>query len=104
MQDQKTLLLVGATSDIGRATALRYAESGWRILLAARNVEAARREADDIAARTGAAVGGHGLDILAAGRFEAFVGELPALPDTVVCVVGELGDQSRAQSDLDHAT
>ena len=104
MDARKTLLLVGATSDIGRATALRYAESGWRILLTARNVEAARREADDIAARTGAEVGVHGLDILEAGRFEAFVGELPALPDTVVCVVGELGDQSRAQSDLDHAT
>src|SRR3954463_6226059 len=104
MQDCKPLLLVGATSDIGRATALCYAEAGWRVLLAARNVEAARRDADDIATRTGAAVGVYRLDILESDRFAAFIDELPALPDTVVCVVGELGDQMRAQTDLDHAT
>jgi NAD(P)-dependent dehydrogenase (short-subunit alcohol dehydrogenase family) len=104
MQDRKTLLLVGATSDIGRATALRYAEAGWRVLLAARNLEAAQREADDIATRTGAAIGVHRLDILDAQRFPAFADELPALPDTVACVVGELGEQVRAQTDLDHAT
>src|SRR3954468_804925 len=104
MQDQKTLLLVGATSDIGRATALRYAEAGWRVLLAARNVQAARREADDVATRTSAAVGVHRLDILETDRFGPFLDELPILPDTVVCVVGELGDQARAQIDLYHAT
>jgi decaprenylphospho-beta-D-erythro-pentofuranosid-2-ulose 2-reductase len=43
MQDRKTMLLLGATSDIGRATALQYAQAGWQVLLAARNVEAARR-------------------------------------------------------------
>src|SRR5215207_386490 len=104
MQDRKTLLLVGATSDIGRATALQYAQAGWQVLLAARNVEAAQREADDIATRTGAEVGVHGLDILETQRFTGFVDELPALPDTVACVVGELGEQARAQADLDHAT
>ena len=104
MQSPKTLLLVGATSDIGRATALCYAQAGWRVLLAARNVDAARREADDIATRTGAEVSVHGLDILETDRFAAFVDALPALPDTVICVVGELGDQTRAQSDLHHAT
>jgi NAD(P)-dependent dehydrogenase (short-subunit alcohol dehydrogenase family) len=104
MQDRKTLLLVGATSDIGRATALRYAEAGWRVLLAARNGEAAQREADDIATRTGAEVGVHRLDILETQSFPAFADELPALPDTVACVVGELGEQARAQTDLDHAT
>ncbi len=104
MQDRKTMLLVGATSDIGRATALQYAQAGWQVLLAARNVEAARREAEDITTRTGAEVGVHRLDILETDRFEAFIYELPTLPDTVACVVGELGDQARAQTDLDHAT
>jgi decaprenylphospho-beta-D-erythro-pentofuranosid-2-ulose 2-reductase len=81
MQDRKTMLLLGATSDIGRATALQYAQAGWQVLLAARNVEAARREADDIATRTGAEVGVHRLDILETDRFEAFIDELPTLPD-----------------------
>ncbi|MDP8918778.1 MAG: SDR family oxidoreductase [Pseudomonadota bacterium] len=104
MTSSKTLLLVGGTSDIGRATALHYAQAGWRVLLAARNEEEARRNADDIAARTGVEVTTHRLDILETGNFEGFVEGLPQLPDTVVCVVGELGDQARGQSDTNHAT
>jgi NAD(P)-dependent dehydrogenase (short-subunit alcohol dehydrogenase family) len=104
MDTQKTLLLVGGTSDIGRATALEYAQAGWRVLLAARNEEGARRNAEDIATRAGGAVTVHGLDVLETSRFGAFLDGLPALPDTVVCVVGELGEQARAQADLDHAT
>ena len=104
MQAGKTLLVVGGTSDIGRATALRYAGAGWRVLLAARNAEAAQRNADDAAARTGAAVTVRTLDVLETAGLPAFVDGLPVLPDTVVCVVGELGDQGRAETDLEHAT
>jgi decaprenylphospho-beta-D-erythro-pentofuranosid-2-ulose 2-reductase len=103
MQTQKTLLLVGGTSDIGRATALRYAAAGWRILLAARNAEAAQRNADDASARTGATVTVHTVNVLDTASFPTFVDGLPALPDTVVCVVGELGDQARAEADPEHA-
>ncbi|WP_134500014.1 SDR family oxidoreductase [Microvirga pakistanensis] len=104
MNAPRTLLLVGGTSDIGRATALCYAQAGWRVLLAARRDDEARRNADDIAARTGADVAVLHLDILETSGFEALVDGLPQLPDTVVCVVGELGDQQRGQKDLAHAT
>ena len=104
MQTGKTLLLVGGTSDIGRATALRYAAAGWRVLLAARNADAARRNADDAAARTGAVVSVHTLDVLETAGFPGFIDALPVLPDTVVCVVGELGDQRRAETDAEHAS
>ena len=103
MQDRRTLLLVGGTSDIGRATALRYAEAGWQVLLAVRNADAGQRNAADIATRTSAAVDLVILDVLETERFPAFVDALPALPDTLVCVVGELGDQPRAETDLEHA-
>ena len=104
MASSKTLLLVGGTSDIGRATALCYAQAGWRVLLAARDEDEARRNAEDIAARAGAEVTTYRLDILESDRFESFLDGLPQLPDTVVCVVGELGDQARGQSDPAHAT
>jgi hypothetical protein len=100
----KTLLLAGGTSDIGRATALRYAQAGWRVLLAARNDAEAQRNADDIVSRTGAELSVHRLDVLETERLGAFLDGLPVLPETVVCVVGELGEQVRAQSDLAHAT
>jgi len=104
MPIQKSLLLVGGTSDIGRATALRYAQAGWRIFLAARDPNAAQRNAEDIATRTGAEVSVHPLDVLETDQLATFIDALPALPDTVVCVVGELGDQKRAQVDPAQAT
>lgn len=100
---QKTLLLIGATSDIGHATAQAFAGAGWRIWLTARNPEGAQRNRDDIAARSGAEVSTHQLDVLDTAGFEAFIDGLPALPDAVVCVVGELGDQQQAQGDIAHA-
>jgi short-subunit dehydrogenase len=104
MQAQKTVLVVGGTSDIGRAAALHYAQAGWRVLLAARDQEGARRNAQDIAARTGVEVEVLGIDILETERLQAFVDSLPTLPDTVVSVVGELGDQARGQADPGHAS
>jgi decaprenylphospho-beta-D-erythro-pentofuranosid-2-ulose 2-reductase len=100
---QKTLLLIGATSDIGHATAQAFGGAGWTILLAARNPEGAQRNRDDIAARSGAEVSTHRLDVLDTEGFESFIDGLPALPDAVVCVVGEMGDQQQAQGDLAHA-
>ncbi|MBF9195920.1 SDR family oxidoreductase [Microvirga terrestris] len=104
MELSKTLLLVGGTSDIGRATALHYAKAGWHVQLAARNEEEARRNADDIRARTGAEVTVHRIDILETSDFDSLASSLPTLPDTVVCVVGELGDQAKGQIDIAHAS
>ena len=99
----KTMLLLGATSDIGRAIADTYAAAGWRIILAGRNRSGCERNARDLEIRHGAAVPVLDLDISASGRFPSFLDALPQLPDTVVSVVGLLGDQRRAESELDHA-
>jgi NAD(P)-dependent dehydrogenase (short-subunit alcohol dehydrogenase family) len=103
MQQGKTVLVLGGTSDIGRATALVYAQAGWAVILAARNPEEARRNADDIATRTGAGATVQSFDVLQTERFAAFLDSLPALPDTVVSVIGELGDQARAERDAQDA-
>lgn len=100
---QKTLLLIGATSDIGHATAQAFAAAEWNVYLTARNSEASQRNRDDIAARSGMVVLTYQLDILDTGAFESFLSSLPELPDAVVCVVGEMGDQQQAQSDVEHA-
>jgi decaprenylphospho-beta-D-erythro-pentofuranosid-2-ulose 2-reductase len=104
MADQKTVLVVGGSSDIGHATALRYAQAGWRVWLAARDLAAAQRNADDITARSSVPVAVHALDVLQTDTLAGFVANLPALPDTVISMVGELGDQKRAESDLALAT
>ena len=103
MQAQSSVLVVGGTSDIGRATALAYAEAGWDVVLAARDEPGGRRNAEDIATRFGRHVELRTLDILDTDSLAPFVDGLPSLPNTVVCVVGQLGDQGRAQTDIAHA-
>ncbi|GGB30114.1 short-chain dehydrogenase [Tistrella bauzanensis] len=95
----KTLLVIGGSSDIGRAIASRYAVAGWQVVLAVRDVAAGTRNASDIAARSGRAVPVHRLDILETDQFAAMLDGLPVLPDTVVCVVGDMGDQARSEAD-----
>src|SRR4051794_7205021 len=97
----KTLLILGGTSDIARATARVFAGSGWRVKLADRNLPELQREADDIAARSGLSVTIHKLDIIETQSFAEFVNTLPCLPDVVISVIGILGDQARAEIDLD---
>jgi decaprenylphospho-beta-D-erythro-pentofuranosid-2-ulose 2-reductase len=103
-EGSKALLVLGGSSDIGRACGLRFAAAGWRVLLAGRDLRALRREADDIGARTDATVSIHALDILEPGSFEAFADGLPGLPDAVLCVIGFLGTQRLAETDIGHAS
>lgn len=103
MKAPGTLLLIGGTSDIGRAVALHYAKAGWRVRLAARNLEEVERNANDIAVRCEVEVTTHALDIQRIDTFEAFVDRLSELPDTVICVIGWMGSQRRAEGDLEHA-
>ena len=81
---QKTLLLIGATSDIGHATAQAFAAQGWNVLLTARNTQAAERNRGDIAARSGAEVSTYQLDILNTAGFESFMVSQPDMPDAGV--------------------
>lgn len=99
-----SVLILGAGSDIARACALRFAQAGHPIRLAARG-GAARLGADatDIALRTGVAVTCHDLDILDTDRHAAFLDDLPDLPGVVVCAVGLMGDQAENQRDPDAA-
>lgn len=99
----KTVLIIGATSDIGHATALAYAAAGWTVVLTARDIDAAQRNRDDVATRGGQPVSLLRLDVLDTPVFAGFVDGLETLPDTVVCVAGDLGEQQRAQSDHLHA-
>jgi decaprenylphospho-beta-D-erythro-pentofuranosid-2-ulose 2-reductase len=100
----KIILILGGTSDIGRATALLFANKGWAVQLAGRDLTALQREADDIAARAGNSVTAHAIEILDTPSMLNFVECLPVLPDAVVSVIGLLGVQARAETEPAHAT
>ncbi|MBB4375120.1 hypothetical protein GGD63_007964 [Bradyrhizobium sp. cir1] len=100
---KKTVLILGGSSEIARATALTFAQGRWTVRLAGRSHRELQREADDISVRTGRTLTIHQLDVLDHGSFVAFVDALPDLPDVVISVVGLLGEQPRAEIDLHHA-
>jgi decaprenylphospho-beta-D-erythro-pentofuranosid-2-ulose 2-reductase len=100
---EKTILVLGGTSDMARATAITFATNGWMVKLAGRDLEELQREAEDIGARGGRAVTIHKFDVLDTSSFAGFIEELPVLPDAVISFVGLLGDQARAEKDPVHA-
>lgn len=101
----KTLLVIGATSDIAKATALVFAREGWDVILSGRDATALKADAADIALRSHqrGSISARVLDILEPATFAPFLDSLDILPDVVVCAVGLLGDQARAEVDPDHA-
>ena len=90
-------LVIGATSDIGRATARGLGARMRVVQLAGRDVERLEAEANDLRIRTGARVTVHRCEVPEADGDTGLVNVLEPLADVVVCVVGVLGDQSRAQ-------
>lgn len=98
---RKTVLLIGATSDIGYATARAYADAGWGLMLAARNVASAQRNAADLAIRVQSEVKVFELDMLKPDTFNGMLDSLPKLPDTVICVVGDLGASPEEMTEQD---
>ena len=97
--NRETALVVGATSDIGRAIARRLARDGCALQLAARNAEDLAAEVRDMRTRTDAAVTPHRCDVLDPDGGVSLFDGLGALPDVAVCVVGLTGDQQAAQGD-----
>lgn len=90
MSATSPILLLGATSDIGRAIARAYAAQGHPVHLAARDPVRLGLEAEDLRIRAGVPVWAHELDILEADP-AAFLDSLDPPPRVVICVIGLLG-------------
>jgi decaprenylphospho-beta-D-erythro-pentofuranosid-2-ulose 2-reductase len=94
------VLIIGATSDIGRAIAAEFARQGHPLVLTARATAALERDAQDLRLRHGVDVAIQRLDLLEHDAIQPFVEALAPLPEVAVCVVGLLGDQQASARDL----
>lgn len=97
------VLILGAGSDIARATARAFAAKGCAIQLAARDPSRFEVDRADLETRFGVAVTLHGVDALDVGSHEGFVDSLPELPMVAVCAVGLMGDQAENAADMTRA-
>lgn len=103
MKDQRYVLILGATSDMARATAYEYARNGFNLHLAARDKAALEADVHDLQVRYDVQVQAHELDVLAFGAHQSFWEELEPKPEGVLCFIGYLGKQELAQQDWQEA-
>ena len=97
------ILIIGAKSDIAKATAREYAKHGYDLYLAARNSSELEEFASDVTVRSQRTVKVVELDILDLKSHENFYEQLEEQPLGVISAIGYLGDQEKAQLDIDEA-
>ncbi len=90
----KSVLILGAGSDMAKATARLYASKGYDILLAGRDPARFERLAADLATRNDVDATVHAFDALDIEAHYSFVESLPETPDIAISFVGHMGDQT----------
>ena len=101
---EKTILIIGAKSDIANATALKFASEGYNLQLAARNISDLELFSKDTKTRYDITISLHELDILDYKSFPEFISELNNMPDIVLCSVGFLGDHIDGQNSFEKSS
>lgn len=96
----KTVLILGATSDIAQAVAKKYAADGWGLMLAARNAEELAAIAADLKVRSGIEVQTAAFDAADFESHQVFYDSFETKPDAVIAVFGYMGDQKKARTDF----
>lgn len=99
-----TVLVLGATSGIGRAMARRLADTGYDLILAARNVEELQSTASDCSIRFGIGASTVRFDARAFDEHAQMIDECWSLseggPEGVVICHGEMAEEATARQDF----
>ena len=96
---KKSVLILGATSDIGMSCAYKFAQEGFNLQLTSRDLF--KKEFLNFITELNDKIDitKYELDILDYDSFDKLVGGLKVLPDIVICCVGDLGVQIADQND-----
>lgn len=103
MTDKPWLLVLGANSDMAIATAKRYAQAGYNLYLASRNLEECAKNAADIRLRYQVEVQALQFDARDFTTHAEFYAGLVVKPQGVVLAFGFMADQQQAQADFNLA-
>ncbi len=94
------VLIVGAKSDIAKATAREYAKNGYDLYLASRNSDELKEFQTDIKVRSNVDVQLKELDIVDFDSHEDFYNSLEPKPLGVIVVSGYMAEQKKSQKDF----
>lgn len=95
--NNKTILIIGGNSDIGKAIAVEYAKQGYNLYLTSRNIDDAFSLSKDLNIRFGVNVINYELDVLDFESHSVFYKKLDQKPVGVICCVGYLDEQVKSQ-------
>jgi decaprenylphospho-beta-D-erythro-pentofuranosid-2-ulose 2-reductase len=99
----KYILIIGASSDMARAVAKRYAKEKYNFYLAGRNSEDLKRDAADLAIRFNVNAIVAPFDVLDYHSHESFYASLYPSPVGTICFAGYMGQQQNAEKDFEEA-
>ena len=97
------ILIIGAKSDIAKALVIKYAENGYDLYLAARQVIELESFAYDLGIRTRRNIKCLELDLLDFESHKTFYNSIKEKPLGVILAVGYLGEQKKARRDFGEA-
>lgn len=96
-----SILVVGATSDIGRELCHCYAQAGYNLVLTARNSDSLERDVSDYQIRYQVKAQNLALDLTDIDGHEALLAPILKEVEGVLLVAGYLGDHEEAKSQWD---
>lgn len=100
MTTDNWILILGANSDIARATAREFAFDGYNIQLASRNTKELEKEAEHLKVKFGIKAQVFYFDALDFDSHSEFYSGLNEKPAGVVAAFGTLGDEAMARQDF----
>lgn len=99
----KSILLLGANSDIGQALAIKYGLQGYKVLLAGRSEDRLLSLKNDYKIRHDIESDVYSFNALDYDKHSSFYASLPDKPEITICIFGYLGDQETSENDWKEA-
>ena len=100
----KSVLILGALSDIAKSIAQKYGENGYNLHLAARKIDDLELHSTDLKIRYNVNVNIYEFDLLKTESHKDFIRNLKEIPSILICAVGLLGQQKDGENDLELRT
>ena len=100
----KSVLILGALSDIAKSIAQKYGENGYNLNLAARKIDELELHSTDLKIRYNVNVNIYEFDLLKTETHKDFIKNLKEIPSILICAVGLLGQQKESENDLELRT
>ncbi len=100
----KSVLILGALSDIAKSIAQKYGENGYNLQLAARKIDDLKLHSADLKVRYNINVDIYEFDLLKTETHKYFIKNLKEIPSILICAVGLLGQQKDSENDMELRT